>query len=765
MAPVVEVARGKVTLVGDDADLVQSFKRTDEALRRNRRALNNARRTFRRFGNQVTETAKRLTSVRTIVAGLFGGGLIGAGINNLAKDLLALQSRATQLRSTAEELQGLEFIGLDAGLDLDTITQSVVDYNDRLGDAIDGNETFRASFAAVGIDIRTANQGVRGFLEFLNAVNTLPDNATRLFRINEVLGDAGTRLLTLENATQQYSNALKENIVLTNEEVKAAAELGSTIAKTSQNIQNLFRSALASSADEIRRLLENLTPTREQMEQFVQSIVSIVDNLDVFLNLLKAIVAIKLAAFLSSSIKGLISFSGALAALVPVLRGASVTAGIFFGSIRLLLGATGFGALFLVGLTVVENFDKIAKAMSGITEIPIIKFIRDLVDGFLEASKATLDYLGILDLFRQKSVEQIRLSIRESEEAIVSFTDEIIKLEDQIEEIQNSGLRGIALQSNVTAIQNEISRISKLRDEEIVRLRGFKDEYISIMKTLATSAKATAEDVSDATKVLITQGTLDHSATIRNNRILRIIKSQRDEIRRTADEARQLQQAPASESLPFLQAEELRKATDQINKAFEEQRSLYHEQQRRLGNINDRIADSFGDLARGIAGDFDNIKDVARRFVLDLRNILLDELVFAPVRRYFRELLRDITGEGQRSAPGGGLFGGLGNFIRGLVPGLQTGGIGRGLTIVGERGPELVDFRSPARVYNSGDTQNILNSTPTIVVNNTFQARDLVGAADIMHTYGPEISRITEERILRNFSRNSPFLLAAKGAR
>lgn len=41
------------------------------------------------------------------------------------------------------------------------------------------------------------------------------------------------------------------------------------------------------------------------------------------------------------------------------------------------------------------------------------------------------------------------------------------------------------------------------------------------------------------------------------------------------------------------------------------------------------------------------------------------------------------------------------------VPKMATGGLGRGLTMVGELGPELVDFRNPGRVYTADQTQGM----------------------------------------------------------
>jgi uncharacterized protein YoxC len=42
------------------------------------------------------------------------------------------------------------------------------------------------------------------------------------------------------------------------------------------------------------------------------------------------------------------------------------------------------------------------------------------------------------------------------------------------------------------------------------------------------------------------------------------------------------------------------------------------------------------------------------------------------------------------------------------IPGFAKGGIANGLAMVGENGAELVNFKSPARVYNANDTKSIL---------------------------------------------------------
>jgi hypothetical protein len=47
-------------------------------------------------------------------------------------------------------------------------------------------------------------------------------------------------------------------------------------------------------------------------------------------------------------------------------------------------------------------------------------------------------------------------------------------------------------------------------------------------------------------------------------------------------------------------------------------------------------------------------------------------------------------------------------------PKLATGGLASGMTLVGEQGPELADFSTPARVYSNADSKNLFNNDALI---------------------------------------------------
>ena len=114
-----------------------------------------------------------------------------------------------------------------------------------------------------------------------------------------------------------------------------------------------------------------------------------------------------------------------------------------------------------------------------------------------------------------------------------------------------------------------------------------------------------------------------------------------------------------------------------------------------------RLTDAGRDLNRTFESFFENVltgaeslSDAFQQLIADLLRVLLRYLVIRP-------LLGSILSTERFP----GLFEAL--------PGRQFGGLARGLTIVGEGGPELVDFRTQGRVYSAGDTAGLLGANYT----------------------------------------------------
>ena len=137
---------------------------------------------------------------------------------------------------------------------------------------------------------------------------------------------------------------------------------------------------------------------------------------------------------------------------------------------------------------------------------------------------------------------------------------------------------------------------------------------------------------------------------------------------------------------------------------LEEKRILSDRQEAELTEAQMRInefardaAHSFEELVFSITGGLDNIRDAFADFLSDLARSAFRQTVTEP----------------------------LGDWLGAVIGRRAGGGYASGLTLVGETGPELVDFRSPAQVYSSqrlgmalrgggGAAGVVVNYSPTI---------------------------------------------------
>ena len=152
-----------------------------------------------------------------------------------------------------------------------------------------------------------------------------------------------------------------------------------------------------------------------------------------------------------------------------------------------------------------------------------------------------------------------------------------------------------------------------------------------------------------------------------------------------------------------------------------------------LQQVYSNAADAFSQFATDAILDFKNIGSAARSLGQAIVKDLIEVLITAQIRKAALGLI-------------GGFFGGGGDNI-----GLQHGGLGRGFSLVGEGGPELVDFRRPGRVYTNEQLGAALSGSGGSPV---FNFSPIIQSSD-----GPAVRRavlesfpIFEERVLRQFT-------------
>ena len=163
-------------------------------------------------------------------------------------------------------------------------------------------------------------------------------------------------------------------------------------------------------------------------------------------------------------------------------------------------------------------------------------------------------------------------------------------------------------------------------------------------------------------------------------------------------------------------------ATFSLNQRYDEVRA----QLERMQQISFGIGSAIGGALDRLAAGTTSLKDSLTDLVNEISAVLRRTLIIEPLRQFI----------GQQ------LFGSLAAGI----PARQAGGLARGLTLVGEQGPELVDFRQTARVYSAPQTQELLgrgvtlNYAPSVQGANADQLRALM-----YHEFAPGLVDMIEE--------------------
>jgi tape measure domain-containing protein len=144
-------------------------------------------------------------------------------------------------------------------------------------------------------------------------------------------------------------------------------------------------------------------------------------------------------------------------------------------------------------------------------------------------------------------------------------------------------------------------------------------------------------------------------------------------------------------------------------------------------------AESMGEGIKGV------IRDLTTSILEMFAEIMVQQYIMQPIRNWFTGLLGGTGGGGGASSSGGG-YADVGKFLPNFNFAAK-GGLASGWTMVGEKGPELVNFSNPGRVYPADETERMLSggrSNPITVnvnvsgvkdANSFMQSRGQIGAA------------------------------------
>ena len=362
-------------------------------------------------------------------------------------------------------------------------------------------------------------------------------------------------------------------------------------------------------------------------------------------------------------------------------------------------------------------------------------------------------------------------------EEIASTYDELNKSLDKLNNRGDtlSGRETTELESHIDGLNARILELNNLKidpqvnqnffdqivmvNQEIAKLEGERNARVSIdvdfelggslersrlqlESEIALLGEVTAGNISFGVADIMQQevnaaiGELDglRNRIAENERLLNLDPDVKEAARLNAELLLLRERAQAIE-LMVIDPSGIQAAAQEIE-ALDKQLEAY----RRSQQFASSAAQSFTSSLRGVILGSKSGSDAVKGFILSLADLVLQYTVLIPLAQSLSLALS------------GGLSGSIGAGIVGAA----TGGFHRGLTLVGERGPELVDLGSGSRVYTNDQLQNAVagQGGGTVVTNNiSIDSTDGPGVRRALAEALPAITDASVNKIMSETSR------------
>lgn len=587
-------------------------------------------------------------------------------------------------------------------------------------------------FEQIGVSVDDIRKSIRerGLLQTLmqleNQLNAVGLELTDAFRSQEAATAIG--ILSTDNWSQALELA-EEIAQVTGEDLNTAFE------QLSQTASGQLRIALNKITTQFQRVAQIALPP------LVKTLTIAVNNMDklryvAFLLggiLLRRLYFSKAAAAALLFAKGLLTASGAMAALTAATN-----------FLRVALIRIGLGVLIVAIGEAIYQIIRFTNSVGGLRNAftALIQIGEEVFNRFLFNFKLvileTQDIAINLRLIFARALLQITENTRENINRIIGYffggfaaiREIAFSLPEVFRTIFNDiiNLASRAANGLVNKFREAINLIASFLDLDFrLEIEEVEVNPTQIGSTLSDVGKRAGNAFNNAVQETINTGPLTDGSLINNidtllsrqelleleKEITRINESERRvSFKSIIDQFNQVGESAENAIEPI---ENLNKEINdfqigdnvsengvggQVENVAEELSERVKNLQRLAGDVGQ----AFGDFAGQVITNFKNIGEAARELGRTIVDALIKRLISTPIANA-------ITG-GLTS-----LFG---------IPGLQTGGLGRGLTLVGEAGPELVDFRKPGRVYSNDELTRAIDKTS----GNVFNFAPVINSSD-----------------------------------
>lgn len=744
------IGEAHVAINLENAQFVRGAAVNAKALRRQRAATRRYQRALRSFNATAKQTVRSIFSMQTALALLSGAG--GAGLALVIKRQSDYGAELTKFSNglgiSVTALQGYQKEFELASFSTQTANTGLQRFSRRLGEAGSGIGVLVPVFKELGITIKNNDGTLRNtedvlddFRVALSKVGSEQD----ILRLSTAAFDTEGALLgkVLADNYRLYgsqANALFGLNSLTQEQVSRLNALNTTYAV----LANTVRTGLAASAAEAAETFEGINTYLARViprafDGLIATVEVVFDNVGKVNFALQAMFTVWLTRTNFARIIGgwfatQLAVKGVTAAMLSLITATKV----FLRTLIVPAIILGIVELVQYLMRARVGYDEAAEAQErfnrGVRPATQAEFFaqqardaRDAAAAINEAAEAQRlaamaqatsvndEFAGINPTRGQFSRAMIQPNNRDDRDAPVGGAGLVLQ------ELPQNEL----LQGNVELL-NQLHDAAQRRVADAMQVTAL----IGLEATEAAKLQAVYE---------INQEFLVRRTDLERQLATAIADMDAIAIKAADDALANLSaQANAKQALIDLEYE----AIDAM-KANSDAADILNEKQMAHASIAMSAGQAVGEFARSSITDVSSISDAFENLTQSIIDSIIQALIIDRITSFAT-----------------GLFGGVGAA--------QHGGRHQGLTLVGEAGPELVDFRSPARVYTNEDLSNAISGgggdrAVTINFAPNIQSSDGPGVQAALAAALPLIESRIVESVQLGLSRPGDLRRSARG--
>ena len=459
------------------------------ALKRGTRSTDRAKRSLTDLSAITNRASGFMRAFGGIVAGALGTGAMVSLARSTMESTNELMRWSNRLNISVQELRGWTGASAQFGADVDDVTDALKELQLKAQDALTGGTAQAEMFQRIGIgldDLRPRVNDVSQLMElFVGRLEQVNDEGLRNFTVDELMSDAGTRMLPVFNQGSEALRRMRGEIEQESGSLAILARQQSGLNRTMSVAKRRFETATSA-------ILVRLIPALDWLVRkgggAAETLADIVENTRLFE---VAIAAAGTAAAIAAALT--ISSWGPVAAVVLGI-------GLVVLAIEDLVG-TAKGADSVT--------KRLLESLLGVEGArPVLADIRDLFEGMSLAAKDFSEaVLDIISLISSSDVLDVMAGLVNPALGVVRAIEAVGRGPEQIE----TGVRGIGVTGRaVTGVRGAGATANAkalARERESVRLRMLASGADSVRASAAAASITQTVDARMDVNVSVAEAT------------------------------------------------------------------------------------------------------------------------------------------------------------------------------------------------------------------------------------------------------------------